>query len=157
PGGRRRSENDPGGAGSGVPAGGSDHRRRRAAENGGRPKAIVPLAGPRSKTSRMNQPAPVAILRSGPPRGRALRRRPGRMGVPVYGVDGARWEPALSSRYCRGRLKLDIEQGPAQESLRRLLQLGERLGRPVLVPATDVGAVWVADHASVLQPAFRFP
>ena len=105
----------------------------------------------------MNQPAPVAILRSGHHGGLAIARSLGRMGVPVYGVDGAHWEPAHSSRYCRGRAKLDIEHGPAEESLRRLLDLGERLGRPILIPATDVGALWVADHAAVLQQAFRFP
>jgi D-aspartate ligase len=64
--------------------------------------------------------------------------------------------PFTGSMERAGSLKLDVEHGPAEESLRRLLALGERLGRPVLIPATDIGAIWVADHAAVLQQAFRF-
>ncbi|HLH42327.1 MAG TPA: hypothetical protein VKV74_05020 [Bryobacteraceae bacterium] len=104
----------------------------------------------------MTEPVPAAILRSGHHGGLAIARSLGRMGVPVYGVDGARWEPALSSRYCRGRFKIDIEGGPDGESLRHLLDLGERLGRPVLIPATDAGAIWVAEHAEDLRRAYRF-
>jgi predicted ATP-grasp superfamily ATP-dependent carboligase len=105
----------------------------------------------------MTEPVPVAILRSGHHGGLAIARSLGRMGIPVYGADGARWEPALSSRYCRGRFKLDVEGGSDGESLLRLLDLGERLGRPVLIPATDTGAIWVAEHAEFLRQAFRFP
>ncbi len=82
----------------------------------------------------------------------------GRLGVPVYCVDGARWEPAFSSRYCRGRWILNCEGGPAKESIARLLEIAEKVGgRPVLVPTTDDGAIWVADHAAALQEGFRFP
>jgi predicted ATP-grasp superfamily ATP-dependent carboligase len=103
----------------------------------------------------MNDAAPVAILRSGHHGGLAIARSLGRMGVPVYSVDGARWEPALSSRYCRGRFRLDIERDPAEESVWNLVDIGRRLGRPILIPATDRGAIWVADHAGSLQHGFR--
>jgi D-aspartate ligase len=105
----------------------------------------------------MNEPAPVAILRSGHHGGLAITRSLGRMGIPVYSVDGARWEPAVSSRYCRGRSRLDIERDPADKSVPRLLEIGKQLGQPILIPATDVGAIWVAEHAAVLQESFRFP
>ena len=101
---------------------------------------------------------PVVVLRSGHHGGLGIVRSLGRLGVPVYCVDGARWEPAFSSRYCRGRWILNCEGGPAKESIARLLEIAEKVGgRPVLVPTTDDGAIWVADHAAALQEGFRFP
>ncbi len=101
---------------------------------------------------------PVVVLRSGHHGGLGIVRSLGRLGVPVYCVDGARWEPAFSSRYCRGRWILNCEDGPAKESIARLLEIAQKVGgRPVLVPTTDDGAIWVADHATELQEGFRFP
>ena len=101
---------------------------------------------------------PVVVLRSGHHGGLGIVRSLGRLGVPVYCVDGARWEPAFSSRYCRGRWILNSEAGPAEESIARLLEIAHTVGgRPVLVPTTDDGAIWVAEHAAALQEGYRFP
>ena len=69
---------------------------------------------------------PVVILRSGHHGGLGIVRSLGRLGVPVYCVDTDRWEPAFSSRYCRGRFVLNIESDPPEESIARLLEIGQR-------------------------------
>jgi predicted ATP-grasp superfamily ATP-dependent carboligase len=82
----------------------------------------------------------------------------GRLGVPVYTVDAARWEPAFSSRYCRGRFILNGGSGPPAEVLARMLEIGQKIGgRPILIPTTDEGVIWVAEQAAALQEAYRFP
>lgn len=101
---------------------------------------------------------PVVVLRSGHHGGLGIVRSLGRLGIPVYCVDGVRWEPAFSSRYCRGRWILNCEAGPAEESIARLLEIAHTVGgRPVLVPTTDDGAIWVAEHAAALQEGYCFP
>src|SRR5260370_19074209 len=100
----------------------------------------------------------VGILRSGHHGGLGIVRSLGRLGVPVYSVDAGWWEPAFSSRYCRGRFFLDTENGPAQESISRLLEIGQKVGgRPILIPTTDHGAIWVAEHAAALQEGYCYP
>jgi predicted ATP-grasp superfamily ATP-dependent carboligase len=106
----------------------------------------------------INHATPVVILRSGHHGGLGIVRSLGRLGVPVYSVDADRWEPAFSSRYCRGRFVLNVESGPPDRSVDGLIEIGRKVGgRPVLIPTTDQGAVWVADHAAALREAFRFP
>jgi len=82
----------------------------------------------------------------------------GRLAVPVYSVDAAYWEPAFSSRYCRGRFIVNIETGPPKASVAKLLEIGCKIGsRPILIPTTDEAAMWVADNEAALQEQFRFP
>lgn len=106
----------------------------------------------------MNQTTPVVILRSGHHGGLGIARTLGRLGVPVYSIDAAYWEPAFGSRYCRGRFVLSVESGSPDRALVSLLEIGQKVGgRPILIPTTDQGAVWVAEHAADLQKAFWFP
>ncbi len=106
----------------------------------------------------MNHATPAVILRSGHHGGLGILRSLGRLGVPVYSVDADWWEPAFSSRYCRGRFLLDTENLPAEESITRLLDIGQKVGgRPILIPTTDHGAIWVAEHAAALQEGYCFP
>ena len=106
----------------------------------------------------MNHATPVVILRSGHHGGLGVVRSLGRLGVPVYCVDANWWEPAFSSRYCRGRFVLKIENGAPEEFTARLMEIGRKVGgRPVLIPTTDDAAVWVAEHAGVLESGFNFP
>ena len=72
----------------------------------------------------------VVILRSGHHGGLGIVRSLGRLGVPVYCVDADRWEPAFSSRYCRGRLILNTDSGPARKSVARLLEIAQQARRP---------------------------
>ena len=102
-------------------------------------------------------PTPVVVLRSGHHGGLAIVRSLGRMGVPVYCVDASPWEPAYSSRFCRGHFVRNIENASPAESVPALLQIGRKLGgNPILIPTTDKGAIWVAEHAAVLREEFRF-
>jgi predicted ATP-grasp superfamily ATP-dependent carboligase len=106
----------------------------------------------------MDHSTPVVMLRSGHHGGLAIARSLGRLGVPVYSVDPASFEPAFSSRYCRGRFALDVETGPPDQSVAALLAIGRELGgRPILIPTTDRVTMWAAGHASALRGAFRFP
>ncbi len=101
---------------------------------------------------------PVVVFRSGHHGGLGIVRSLGRLGVPVFCVDADRWEPAFSSRYCRGRFVLKAEDNPDCGSVDQLLEIGRKLGgHPILIPTTDHGAMWVADHAETLRQAFCFP
>jgi predicted ATP-grasp superfamily ATP-dependent carboligase len=78
--------------------------------------------------------------------------------VPVYSVDADYWEPAFSSRYCRGRFVLKIERDAPEQSIARLLEIGRKVGgRPLLIPTTDDAAIWVAEHAAALLEGYCFP
>ena len=105
----------------------------------------------------MNHATGVVILRAGHHGGLGIVRSLGRLGIPVYCVD-AHWEPAFSSRYCRGRFVLDTDNGRPKESVEGLLEIGCKLeGRPILIATTDRGAMWVAEHADALHEGFSFP
>jgi D-aspartate ligase len=106
----------------------------------------------------INRNTPVVMLRSGHHGGLSIARSLGRLGVPVYSVDADYWEPAFASRYCRGRFLMNLEGGPTDQSIARLLEIGRKVGgQPLLIPTTDPGAIWVAQNASALQETFRFP
>jgi predicted ATP-grasp superfamily ATP-dependent carboligase len=102
----------------------------------------------------MNNATSVVILRSGHHGGLGIARSLGRLAVPVYSVESTRWEPAFTSRYCRGRFLLNTGIGPPEESIAKLLEIGHR---PILMPTTDQGAIWVAEHAAALEEEYCFP
>jgi predicted ATP-grasp superfamily ATP-dependent carboligase len=109
-----------------------------------------------NRTARTNR-TPVVVLGSGHHGGLAIARSLGRLGVPVYTADCDWWETAFTSRYCRGRFFVKPVNDRADTSLARLMDIGTQLGdRPLLIPTTDQGAIWVAEHAEVLSEAFRF-
>jgi len=101
---------------------------------------------------------PVVVLRSDSHGGLNIMRSLGRLGVPVYNVDPARWAPANLSRYCCGKFIWDIEHRPAEDSLEFMHDLRRKIGRPcILVPTTDRTARFVADHSASLGADFIFP
>jgi len=106
----------------------------------------------------MDHATPVVILRSSHHGGLGIVRSLGRLGVPVYTVDANLWEPALSSRYCRGRFLLTSAGNGPEETIARLLEIGHKVGgRPILIPTTDRAAIWVSGHADALHEQYRFP
>ncbi len=116
----------------------------------------------RAERSSVNDPfartTPVVILRSGHHGGLGIVRSLGRLGVPVFCVDADRWEPAFTSRYCRGRFLLKPDGDTGCDLLAQLLEIGGKIGsRPILIPTTDEGAIWTAAHSEALQQSFRFP
>jgi predicted ATP-grasp superfamily ATP-dependent carboligase len=90
--------------------------------------------------------------------GLAIVRSLGRLGVPVYAVHADRWTPGLFSRYCREGVLWDLRTSSAEQSVRFLGDLGRRIGRrSVLIPTSDIGAMFVADEAERLAEWFMFP
>jgi D-aspartate ligase len=106
----------------------------------------------------MNVSTPVVVLPSGHHAGLGIARSLGRLGVPVYSIDEAVWEPAFSSRYSAGRFVLNGKNRTSGEYLSGVLEIGRKLGnRPILIPTTDREAIWAADNAAALGEVFRFP
>jgi D-aspartate ligase len=102
--------------------------------------------------------SPAVILGCYAHGGLAVARSLGRLGVPVYCVDADWATPAFFSRYCRGRARWDLPNATQEQTLDMLHALGKRIGRPaILIPTGDMGAIFVADHASDLRERYFFP
>lgn len=101
---------------------------------------------------------PAVVLFSARHGGLGITRSLGRMGVPVYNVDGDKLVPAFKSRYSKGRFRWDVEDGPAQESLECLAKVAKKIGRrAVLIPSSDATAMFVAENEQELSEWFEFP
>jgi predicted ATP-grasp superfamily ATP-dependent carboligase len=101
---------------------------------------------------------PVVVLGCYRHGGLAIVRSLGRLGAPVYAVHPNRASPAFFSRYCHTRLIWDVDSAAPKESLEFLQDLGRRIGRrAILIPTSDLGALFVADHAERLTEWFDFP
>jgi D-aspartate ligase len=90
--------------------------------------------------------------------GLAVVRTLGRLGVPVYVVHD-KWVTAGSfSRYCRGHFLWELDNAKPEASLQFLKHVHERIGRrALLIPTSDIAAMFVADHAVQLGAWFAFP
>ncbi len=101
---------------------------------------------------------PAVVLFSSRHGGLGITRTLGRLGVPVYNVDGAGLVPAFKSRYSKGRFRWDVEDGPPKESLERLAGVAKQIGRrAVLIPSSDATAMFVAEYERELSQWFDFP
>jgi D-aspartate ligase len=85
-----------------------------------------------------------------------IARSAGRMGVPVFHAHEGPPSRRGVSRYFRGGVALPPNADDEQR-LRSLLELSERIGRAVLVPVDDSGAVFVQEHSDALRVGFLFP
>jgi D-aspartate ligase len=101
---------------------------------------------------------PLVILGCFRHGGLAIVRSLGRLGVPVYAVHKDRATPAFFSRYCQERIVWDIDTAAPEKSLRFLKDLRHRIGRrSILITTSDIGAMFIADHADQLAEWFVFP
>ncbi|HLH39037.1 MAG TPA: hypothetical protein VKX39_07805 [Bryobacteraceae bacterium] len=101
---------------------------------------------------------PVTILPSPHHGGLGVTRTLGRLGIPVFNVDGNRWCPAFFSRFSKGRFLHDLDAAPECESVEALAALARRIGaRSILIPTTDGAARFIADYADALRRHFIFP
>ena len=104
---------------------------------------------------------PVVVLRgveSASHGALGIVRSLGRLGVPVYLVACDEKTPGFSSRYCKGSLVCNVENGNADHSVKLLLELGKKIGRrSILIPTDDNAVLFVADRAEALQDNFLFP
>jgi predicted ATP-grasp superfamily ATP-dependent carboligase len=102
--------------------------------------------------------APVVVLGCFHHGGLCAVRSLGRLGVPAYAVDADKENWAFFSKYCRGKFLWNLHAAPFEESVGFLREVGRRLGRrSVLIPTSDTGAIFVADHADQLSDRFIFP
>jgi len=101
---------------------------------------------------------PVVVLVCYKHGGLAVVRTLGRLGVPVYVIHDKRLTAGHFSRYCRGRFLWDLDSAKPDASLRFLKAVHEQIGRrALLIPTSDVAAMFVADHAVKLGAWFVFP
>jgi len=101
---------------------------------------------------------PVVVLVCHHHVGIGIVRSLGRLGVPVYGIDADSFSPAFFSRYCRGRFVWDLHTAPAEDSIAFLDEVGRKIGRrALLIPTSDIGAMFVDEHAARLADKFIFP
>jgi len=104
---------------------------------------------------------PVVVLRgveSASHGALGILRSLGRMGVSVHLVACDAQTPGFSSRYCKGSMVCNVENGNAQKSVGSLLDLGRKIGRrAILIPTDDNAVLFVSDHAAALSEQFIFP
>jgi D-aspartate ligase len=101
---------------------------------------------------------PAVVLVSHHHVGIGIARSLGRLGVEVYGIDGDRFSPVFYSKYCRGKFIWDVNHAPVKESLEFLGEVSRRIGRrALLIPTSDVGAMFVDEHADQLAGKYIFP
>jgi D-aspartate ligase len=89
----------------------------------------------------------------------AIVRSFGRVGVPVYAITEDPYTPVARSRYLTGRMKQVPETQEHPEILiAQLLDIAERLGRPLIpIPTDDAAAVALAEHADALRTHYLMP
>ena len=101
---------------------------------------------------------PVLVLVSHHHVGIGIARSLGRLGIRVYGMDRDRFSPMLFSRYCRGRFIWDLHHAPVGDSIAFLREVSRKIGRrALLIPTSDVGAMFVEEHADQLADKYIFP
>jgi len=101
---------------------------------------------------------PVVVLVCVKHGGLAVVRTLGRLGVPVYVVHDKWLTAGHFSRYCRGRFVWELDGAKPDASLQFLKAVHERIGRrALLIPTSDIAAMFVADHAVQLGAWFEFP
>src|SRR5262249_54370179 len=101
---------------------------------------------------------PVVVLGCFRQSGIGIERSLGRLGVPVYAIDADRFAPAFFSKYCRGSFRWNLNRSSSDESLQFLMEVGNKIGRrSVLIPTSDIGAMFVATQADQLAERFLFP
>jgi len=101
-----------------------------------------------------NSSTPVLVLKSSNHYGLGVLRSLGRLGIHVYVVSDDSRAPAFFSRYCRGIFLRDIAEF-TENSVGDLLNIGRKIGRrSILIPTTDDGVIFLADHADALKERF---
>jgi len=101
---------------------------------------------------------PVLVLVSHHHVGIGIARSLGRLGIRVYGMDRDRFSPMFFSRYCRGLFIWDLHRAPVGDSIAFLREVSRKIGRrALLIPTSDIGAMFVEEHADQLADKYIFP
>jgi D-aspartate ligase len=87
-----------------------------------------------------------------------IARSLGQQGVPVYAMVEDRFSPVAMSRYLAGALICDTRGGNTERLITLLTSIREQLSRvAILVPTDDAAAIFIAEHAEVLEKFYLFP
>ena len=107
---------------------------------------------------RIDHCTPVVLLPGGQGHGATcIARSLGRLGVPVYSVEGARGGLASFSCYCKRQFVWNDKLLAAQR-VQFLQQASQQISQPsILLATTDDTAAFVAENADALQEWFIFP
>jgi D-aspartate ligase len=106
--------------------------------------------------TKIDNSAPVVVLVSSQHGGLGIIRSLGRLGILVYGVHRDRWEPASLSRFLGGAFRWDFNAVLPSDSLTFLRETAEKVGKtPILIPTSDLTALFVAEHADQLREHYR--
>ncbi len=101
---------------------------------------------------------PVVILGALNHGALGIARSLGSLGAPVYVVDDKPRNPTSFSRYCRRHYTFGIGSVPPDAAVGFLLRIAREIGRrSILIPTTDAGALFVADHAAALREWYIIP
>ncbi|UCG61162.1 MAG: hypothetical protein JSV52_12660 [Candidatus Zixiibacteriota bacterium] len=88
----------------------------------------------------------------------SIMRSLGSLGVPMVGVDADPHSPGMTSRYCRRKFHMNLDEDHPGKLLEYLLDIGRRIGQPsVLIPTSDETSVFVAEYRNDLSELFVFP
>jgi D-aspartate ligase len=104
-----------------------------------------------------NNSVPVVVLVSSQHGGVGIIRTLGRAGIPVHGVHQDLLEPSARSRFLKRVFRWDFSSAPAADSLSFLRDVARQIGRqPLLIPTSDVTALFVAENAEILARDYLF-
>jgi D-aspartate ligase len=102
-----------------------------------------------------NTSVPVVALVSSQHGGVGLIRSLGRVSARVYGVHQNSLEPAAHSRYLYGVFCWNFLSNSRTDSLFFLRDVAKKVGsRPILIPTSDVTALFVAENSAVLAEEY---
>ena len=100
---------------------------------------------------------PVVVLVSSQHGGLGVIRSLGRAGIPVYGIHEHSWEPAARSRFLRKVFCWNFLTSPAADSVTFLMDVANTISRrPILIPTSDITALFLAENARSLAENFIF-
>lgn len=81
----------------------------------------------------------------------------GRLHIPVFAVQRNSFIPSGTSRYLSGKILWRTDVLESDRFLDGMARIGELLDRPtILVPADDLSAILIAEHAGALESKFLF-
>ena len=100
---------------------------------------------------------PVVVLGSHTRAALGIIRSLGRIGVPGYTIGSELSVPSSASRYCLRSWRCDTQYF-TEACSSELLDIGSEIGqKSILIPTTDQGAIFVAEHAGDLEEWFLIP
>jgi D-aspartate ligase len=101
---------------------------------------------------------PVVVIKVAHHLSLGVARSLGRLGIPVYNVEGDSTAPPMQSRYWTGHFNWDADEHPYEATVDYLIKVAKELGQKALLfHTTDESAELVAAYGDILSEYFYFP